>query len=61
MKEWLKDHRCVVNEHTLDYRVRIKKLDFETALTMPADKGKRWKDGQLQEYTREGEKSRWNK
>jgi hypothetical protein len=59
MKEWLKDPRCQVNEHTLDYRVRLKKLDLETALTLPADKGKRWKDGQQSVYTREGEKNRW--
>lgn len=60
IKEWLLDPRCVVNEHTLDYRVRLKKLDFETALSMPADKGKRWKDGKLDNYTREHERNRWD-
>jgi hypothetical protein len=60
ISEWLKDPRCVVNEHTLDYRIRIKNLDLETALIMPADRGKRWKDGQLSTYNREDEKNRWD-
>lgn len=61
ISEWLKDPRCVVNQFTLDYRMRIKKLDLETALTMSADRGKRWKDGEQQSYTRTGEKNRWKK
>jgi hypothetical protein len=60
LSDWLLDSRCVVNEHTLDYRVRIKKLDLETALTTPSNRGKRWNSGELCEYNREGERNRWD-